>query len=365
MATIKVTSSKNGSIKSLIEYLTQEEKTQEHLVSGKDCYAKKVVRDFMTTKQLFNKKGGRQYHHYVQSFKPGEVTPDKAHELGRELAEDFQGFEVFIVTHVDKEHIHNHLVVNSVNFNNGKKLHTSKYDLEQFKKLNDKICRRENLNVIENKKGRYLSQAQVHLIKKGQSKQVDLIAKILKAKNGCRSKEKYIEIMDQQGYTVEWGSRNRITYIDKDLKKKNDEQKAVGKKGVKYKFGERALSKYIDVSKITKEELENEFERNDRRGNQYKDERSGWGESISRDEESTSRQSEKDEQNKQSRDGKFITEGIIGNDNGQLQSLSNEERGVHGGTETKVRNDGAKGTGTKNKRRYPKSKHQNRGREYQ
>ncbi len=150
MADIKVTNSK-GTLSGAINYITQKEKTEEQLISGKDCIADNAQDEMKATKEQFNKTGGRQYYHYVQSFgKEEDITPQKAHDIALEWAEkNFKGYEVLVATHNDREHIHSHLIVNSVSFEDGRKYHTSKKDLEELKKDSDRICEREGLSVIK------------------------------------------------------------------------------------------------------------------------------------------------------------------------------------------------------------------------
>jgi len=169
MAVIKIRPSR-GSIKKIIDYVLNKEKTDEKIISGKDCSPNEVAIDEMnTTRELFNKTDGLSYHHIIQSFKPGEVTPEVAHEIGKELAEkQFKGYEVLVATHIDKKHIHNHLVVNSVSFVDGRKLISNKETLREIKRESNRICQRENLSII---KGPYAhnrySMAEYRLAEKG------------------------------------------------------------------------------------------------------------------------------------------------------------------------------------------------------
>ena len=120
-------------------------------------------------KKLYDKADGRSYCHIIQSFKPGEITPEKAHEIGIELAEkQFKNHEVLIATHKDKEHIHNHLIINSVSFKDGHKLISNKESLREIKRESNRICRREHLSTIEKPyaKERY-SMAEYKLAEKG------------------------------------------------------------------------------------------------------------------------------------------------------------------------------------------------------
>ncbi|MEI7615619.1 MAG: relaxase/mobilization nuclease domain-containing protein [Actinomycetota bacterium] len=168
MATIKRLSSKEN-IKNIIGYVLNKEKTNERIISGKDCSPQNAAMAMNATKNLFNKTDGITYHHIIQSFKPGEITPEKAHKIGVELAEkQFKNHEVLIATHKDKEHIHNHLVINSVSFKDGYKLIANKETLRDIKLENDKICTREHLSVIEKPYARnHYSMAEYKLAEKG------------------------------------------------------------------------------------------------------------------------------------------------------------------------------------------------------
>ena len=168
MAVIKRIASK-GSVKIIINYVLSKEKTDERIVSGKDCSPGNAVSEMDATKELYSKTGGISYHHIIQSFKPDEITPEKAHEIGIELAEkQFRDHEVLIVTHKDKNHIHNHLVVNSVSFKDGHKLISNKKTLREIKDVSNKICKREHLSTIEKPyaHNRY-SMAEYKLAEKG------------------------------------------------------------------------------------------------------------------------------------------------------------------------------------------------------
>ena len=105
----------------------------------------------MTTKQRFKKMEGRQFYHFVQSFAETDaLTPQEANAIGLELARrEFPDFEVVVATHLDTSHIHNHLVVNSVSCETGRKLHQSTDDLPKHRQTNDEICAAHGLSVLE------------------------------------------------------------------------------------------------------------------------------------------------------------------------------------------------------------------------
>ena len=152
MAIVKAVSSK-ASIKTAIEYVTRDEKTEDKLVSGFNCSPDTAYEEMQTTKEMWGKTGGRTYKHIVQSFHPDEsITTEEAHKIAQEFVErcpQFRGFEVLIATHQDKEHIHTHFIINSVSCEDGHKFQQSRQDLKQWKRLSDEILREHGLKVVE------------------------------------------------------------------------------------------------------------------------------------------------------------------------------------------------------------------------
>src|SRR5574344_1389218 len=148
MAVIEAISSK-ANIKRIINYVTQDKKTTVDLITGKDCMADSCLEEMLYTKNLYNKTGGRQYIHIIQSFDSKDnLTPNQVHNAGLKLANTFNGFQVLVATHIDKEHLHNHLIVNSVSFENGYKIQMSKKDLQYLKDYSDEICLEMGASVI-------------------------------------------------------------------------------------------------------------------------------------------------------------------------------------------------------------------------
>lgn len=118
---------------------------------GTQLRGKGIVPGMMTTKQQFRKTDGRQFYHFVQSF-PAEdgLTPQQVNAIGVEFAQkQFPDFEVVVATHLDTNHLHNHLVVNSVSCKDGKKLHQNAADLQRHRQVNDEICMAHGLQVLE------------------------------------------------------------------------------------------------------------------------------------------------------------------------------------------------------------------------
>ncbi len=138
-------SSSRGSCNDRLDYITKEEKTEEKLIYTKDCSEDNFKKDFEETKNIWDKTQGRQYFHLVQSFeKEDYVTLDKAHEIGKKFIEEnpqMKDYQVVMATHKDKDHIHNHFIINSVGLDEGKKFPMYKKDLYLCKELSNEICR--------------------------------------------------------------------------------------------------------------------------------------------------------------------------------------------------------------------------------
>lgn len=147
-------------LKEVLTYTTQGYKTNEkEYITGINCDPKTALSQMMNTKLSYNKMDGRLAFHAVQSFMPGEVTPEQCHALGVQLAKQMWGnrFEVVISTHLDKEHLHNHFVVNSVSWVDGMKYDNRGCDIQHFRELSDKLCTEHHLSVIDSPKGKAAS----------------------------------------------------------------------------------------------------------------------------------------------------------------------------------------------------------------
>lgn len=118
---------------------------------GVECSADFAKIQFKATREMWGKTDGIQAHHVIQSFKPNEITPEKANEIGAELAKKIApGFEVAVYTHADKDHIHNHIVINSVNPETGKKYHAhGKEELFKIRAASDELCLENDLSVVK------------------------------------------------------------------------------------------------------------------------------------------------------------------------------------------------------------------------
>ena len=218
-----------AAMRGVMLYVMQEMKTTWEggpLVSGINCQPQSVYDDFLNTKLLYRKDGGVMFYHMVQSFPKGaEVDPRQAHEAARRLAEYFDGCEVLVCTHVDREHIHSHCVINSVNFDTGKKLHMAKEQLQELMRRNDAICLEMGLPVFEAaaQKSRGMSGAEYHTALKGQSWKLRLMNTIDECMKYAADKDAFVSLMESEGYAVCWeSSRKYITYTTPDGMKCRD-----------------------------------------------------------------------------------------------------------------------------------------------
>lgn len=265
--TINKRTNTHGAMRNCIEYVLRQDKTNELFtyVTGPYCHDEinydLVYRTFLEEKKMWDKDSGRMYTHNIISWhKDEQITPEQALEFGKEFAENwFSGFQTLVAVHKDKDHIHCHLVTNSVSYEDGRKLHNTKKDLERMKQLTNQMCRERGLTIAE--KGKHFDGSQIekgeviawskdkYNLFRQQVKEsfvADCAMAVLKAMENCISKEKFIEKMKQFGWNVNWTEkRKHITFQNQDGKKVRDSN----------------LSKTFHLD-ISKEDLENEFDRN-------------------------------------------------------------------------------------------------------
>ena len=141
----------------VIEYATNEDKTERRIfVSAINCSPAFAKDQFDTVKKRFRKEDGTVAFHAYQSFAPGEATPELAHEIGVALAKELWGdrFQVLIATHLNTGCLHNHMVINSISFKDGKRFHSTAASYRQLKETSDRLCREHGLSIVEEPKGR-------------------------------------------------------------------------------------------------------------------------------------------------------------------------------------------------------------------
>ena len=190
----------------VMAYAADGYKTEKRLyVSGVNVTPDTATYKMQQTKLRYGKTDGIIAFHAIQSFKPGEVTPELAHKIGVEFAKEMWGdrFEVLIATHLNRQHLHNHFVINSVSFADGKKYYDNQENYNLMKKISDRLCEENNLSVIRNPKSKGRHYAEVMAEKNGyptiRGQIKDELDEIIKC---SYTYEQFWKILKQRGYEV-------------------------------------------------------------------------------------------------------------------------------------------------------------------
>ena len=216
-----------GCMKSVMRYVSQLSKTLwdgQQLVSGIGCQPETAFDEFLSTKLLHHKDGGVMFYHMVQSFPKGaDIDPRMAHEAARRLAGYFEGCEVLVCTHVDREHIHSHCIINSVNFETGRKVHMADEQIQELRVRNDQICEELGLPKFqrdEQKRSRGMSNAEYYTASKGESWKFELMRVIDECMRCAGNREEFLVLLRSEGYNATWtDGRKNITYTTPDGRK--------------------------------------------------------------------------------------------------------------------------------------------------
>ena len=219
-----------GCMKSVMRYVSQLGKTLwdgQQLVSGIGCQPETAFDEFLSTKLLHHKDGGVQFYHMVQSFPKGaDVDPRAVHEAARQLAGYFEGCEILVCTHTDREHIHSHCIINSVNFETGKKIHMADEQIQALRVCNDQICGELGLPKFQKDEQRQsggMSNAEYYPASKGESWKFELMRVIDECMRCAGNREEFLVLLRSEGYDATWtDSRKNITYVTPDGRKCRD-----------------------------------------------------------------------------------------------------------------------------------------------
>ena len=221
MATVTAISTKGGGGgKATLEYICRDDKTDnQKYVTALNCSLPTVYQEFKNTREMYGKTGGIKYYHFVQSHPSGyEIQPELAHRIAVEFAEKaFSGFECVVATHIDAEHIHSHIVFNSVNADTGKKYHSNKFTLNDIRSISDEICQKYGVQTLEkpvvNQRTDGITTGEYRSAMKGESWKIDLINVIDEVMKQAKTQKQFCFLMRQKGYGVRWEeSRKYITY---------------------------------------------------------------------------------------------------------------------------------------------------------
>ena len=220
-----------GKMKAVLGYVSKEKKTKyedRRFVSGVNCSPESAFEEMQLTKQANGKTGGRLYYHLVQSFPKGyDIKPELAHQIALEFTERaFKDYECVVATHIDREHIHSHIVFNSVSFQTGNKYHSNLNDVRELMKLSDEICKQHGVAVLNKpdfkKDGQkeILGDKEYRSAVRGESFKFALMNVITDCMKQTKSKKQFITLMKRKGYDVRWEQQRKyITYTTPTGKK--------------------------------------------------------------------------------------------------------------------------------------------------
>ena len=234
-------------MKSVMRYVSQLSKTLwngQPLVSGIGCQPETAFDEFLSTKLLHHKDGGVMFYHMVQSFPKGaNIDPRAAHEAARRLAGYFEGCEVLVCTHIDREHIHSHCIINSVNFETGRKVHMADEQIQELRIRNDQICEELGLPKFQRdgqRQSRGMSNAEYYTADRGESWKFELMRVIDECMRCAGNREEFLILLRSEGYDATWtDSRKNITYTTPEGRKCRDSK--------------------LHIEKYLKENMETEF----------------------------------------------------------------------------------------------------------
>ena len=207
MANIKFVAVSRG-LSGIVDYVTNREKTTDKLITGVNCVARTAVHEFEAVKKQFHKTDGRAYYHIVQAFAPDDpVDFETVHQIGLEFAAHFKGYQCLVATHMNTKHKHNHIIMNSVNFETGMKFHQSAKEMRMVKEFNNELCRKYGLSITETK-------ADPFHVPKWKD---ELKAAIRQAMECSNTREEFMAEMESMGYGVKWEPNQKyITYTTPD-----------------------------------------------------------------------------------------------------------------------------------------------------
>ena len=203
---------RNSGLKQAIAYVLNGDKTDGQILTAHlNCDPGREYEQMLGTKEAVGKTGGRQCYHIIQSFRPGEVTPELALEIAKEFANAYLSeYQVVIGTHVDKDHIHSHILFNSVNYFTGEKYHVSTQDYyRQIRAISDRLCREHGLSIImEGKSEKAVSYIEWLRQRRGQPTfRAMLEADLREAIEDANDIGHFFLIMEHKGYEIKHGAR--------------------------------------------------------------------------------------------------------------------------------------------------------------
>ena len=232
-----------------IDYITNEEKTDEKiLVSTHNCFASTAHTSFLKTREDNKVSGSVLARHLIQSFLPSEATPEMAHQIGLELCKKIlkDEYEFVLSTHIDKGHIHNHIIFNNVNMVTGKCYQSNKRSYHQIRYQSDKLCKENNLSVIDEFYETYRKKYKTNgkswyendQFKKGTSWKSKLQFDIDRAIKKSKDWDDFIKRMAALNYEIKYGKHIAFKHKNKE---RFTRAKTIGKDYTEDRLKERIL----------------------------------------------------------------------------------------------------------------------------
>ena len=205
-----------STLKAAIDYICNPDKTDgKLLVSSFGCSAETADIEFAWTRRHAIDKGTNLGRHLIQAFEPGEVTPEEAHRIGMELAREVLGgkYEFVLTTHIDKDHVHNHLIFNAVSFQDHKHYHSNKRSYHFIRRTSDRICKEHGLSVIVPGRDKGKSYIEHQAAQNGTSYKAKLRSAIDRLLPGCADMEDLLRRLQREGYELKRGKYISARYI--------------------------------------------------------------------------------------------------------------------------------------------------------
>ena len=197
-----------STLKAAIDYICNPDKTDGRLfVSAYACAAETADIEFVWTRRHAIDKGTNLSRHLIQAFEPGEVSPEEAHEIGMQLAKEILGgkYEFVLTTHIDKDHVHNHLIFNAVSFADHKHYHSNKRSYHEIRRTSDRLCKEHGLSVIVPGQDKGKSYIEHQAARNGTSYKVKLKAAIDRLIPSCSDFEELLARLEREGYEIKRG----------------------------------------------------------------------------------------------------------------------------------------------------------------
>ena len=197
-----------STLKAAIDYICNPDKTDgKLLVSSFGCAAETADIEFAWTRRHSIDKGSNLGRHLIQAFQPGEVTPEQAHEIGMQLAKEVLGgkYEFVLTTHIDKDHVHNHLIFNAVSFQNHKHYHSNKRSYHEIRRTSDRICKEHGLSVIVPGRDKGKSYIEHQAVQTGTSYKAKLKAAIDRLIPASSDMDDLLARLRREGYEIKRG----------------------------------------------------------------------------------------------------------------------------------------------------------------